>query len=165
MRRKMCLYFFMASSRPVLNGKASKEDLEIAEQLAPPREGWLFRSYLGLVLLSLLFALFVFVLGFGLDWLLLYKDDSIRQTVEFSDAAAALICGFVFLLFLRLYRQQRALLRQRVEVIANMNHHVRNALQVIEFNSYSTADKEKFEAIKSSVNRIQWALRELLPKL
>jgi len=57
------------------------------------------------------------------------------------------------------------MLRQRVEVIANMNHHVRNALQVIEFNSYSTADQQKLEAIKSSVNRIQWALRELLPKL
>lgn len=57
------------------------------------------------------------------------------------------------------------MLRQRVEVIANMNHHVRNALQVIEFTSYSNADKEQFEAVKSSVNRIQWALRELLPKI
>jgi signal transduction histidine kinase len=161
----MRLSFLMGTSRPVLNSNASKDEHDIAEQLAPPREGWLFRSYWGLAVLSLLFALLVFVLGFGLDWLLLYKDDSIRQTVEFSDAVAALICGFIFLLFLRLYRQQRALLRQRVEVIANMNHHVRNALQVIEFNSYSTADKEKFEAIKSSVNRIQWALRELLPKI
>ena len=125
----------------------------------------MFRSYWGIALLSLLFAVFVFVLGFGLDWMMLYKDDSIRQTVELSDAVSALICGFVFLLFLRLYRQQRAMLRQRVEVIANMNHHVRNALQVIEFNSYSTSDQEKLGAIKSSVNRIQWALRELLPKL
>ena len=64
-----------------------------------------------------------------------------------------------------LYRKQRAMLRQRVEVIANMNHHLRNALQVIEFNSYSTSDQEKLGAVKSSVNRIQWALRELLPKL
>ncbi len=155
----------MSTPHPVLNGKRRKEDAEIAEQLAPPQEGRLFRSYWGIALLSLLFALFVFVLGFGLDWVMLHQEDSIRQTIEFSDAVSALICGFVFLLFLRLYRQQRAMLRQRVEVIANMNHHVRNALQVIEFNSYSTSDQENLGAIKSSVNRIQWALRELLPKL
>jgi signal transduction histidine kinase len=155
----------MSTPHPVLNSKRRKEDSEIAEQLAPPQEGWLFRSYWGIALLSLLFALFVFVLGFGLDWVMLHHEDSIRQTIEFSDAVSALICGFVFLLFLRLYRQQRMMLRQRVEVIANMNHHVRNALQVIEFNSYSTSDQENLGAIKSSVNRIQWALRELLPKL
>ena len=155
----------MSTPHRAVDSKQRQVDAEIAEQLAPPREGKLFRSYWGIALLSLLFALFVFVLGFGLDWMMLHQDDSIRQTVELSDAVSALICGFVFLLFLRLYRQQRAMLRQRVEVIANMNHHVRNALQVIEFNSYSTSDQEKFGAIKSSVNRIQWALRELLPKL
>ena len=155
----------MSTPNPVLSSKRRKEDSEIAEQLTPPREGRLFRSYWGIALLSLLFALFVFVLGFGLDWVMLHQEDSIRQTIEFSDAVSALICGFVFMLFLRLYRQQRAMLRQRVEVIANMNHHVRNALQVIEFNSYSTSDQENLGAIKSSVNRIQWALRELLPKL
>jgi hypothetical protein len=155
----------MNTAHPVLNGKKQQEQSEIAEQLAPPPEGRLFRSYWGIGLLSLLFALFVFVLGFGLDWIMLHQEDSIRKTVELSDAVSALICGLVFLLFLRSYRQQRAMLRQRVEVIANMNHHVRNALQVIEFNSYSTSDQEKLAAMKSSVNRIQWALRELLPKL
>lgn len=155
----------MSTPHSALNDKQRLVESEITEQLAPPREGRLFRSYWGIALLSLLFAIFVFLLGSGLDWVLIHQDDSLRQTVELSDAAAALICGFVFMLFLRLYRQQRALLRQRVEVIANMNHHVRNALQVIEFNSYSTSDQQKLLAINSSVNRIQWALRELLPKL
>ena len=155
----------MSTPHSALNNEQRLVESEIAEQLAPPQEGRLFRSYWGIALLSLLFAIFVFLLGSGLDWVLIHQDDSLRQTVELSDAAAALICGFVFMLFLRLYRQQRALLRQRVEVIANMNHHVRNALQVIEFNSYSTSDQQKLLAISSSVNRIQWALRELLPKL
>jgi len=155
----------MSTLDRTLNSKAQKDELDIAEQLAPPPEGRLFRSHWGIALLAFLFGLFVFVLVFVLDWTLLHDRDSIRRTLELSDAAAAMICGFVFLLLLRSYRQQRAMLRQRVEVIANMNHHVRNALQVIEFNSYSTADQQKLEAIKSSVNRIQWALRELLPKL
>jgi signal transduction histidine kinase len=155
----------MVTPRPALSGKNRKDEFDLVEQLSPPREGRLFRSRWGIVLLALLFAMFVFVLGFGLDWFMLRQEDSIRRTVEISDAVSAVICGFVFLLFLRLYRQQRAMLRQRVEVIANMNHHVRNALQVIEFNSYSTADQEKLAAMKASVNRIQWALRELLPKI
>ena len=155
----------MSSPSPVVNGKTRREYPTVVEQLTPRPEGRWFRSFWGILFLSLLFGLFVFLLGSGLDWILLHQADSLRRTVELSDAASALICAFVFLLFLRSYRQQRAMLRQRVEVIANMNHHVRNALQVIEFNSYSNADQEKLEAVKSSVNRIQWALRELLPKI
>jgi two-component sensor histidine kinase len=56
-------------------------------------------------------------------------------------------------------------LRQRLEVIAEMNHHVRNALQVISLSTYSSADQKQLAAIKESVNRIQWALREVLPKM
>ena len=96
----------MSTPHRAVDSKQRQVDAEIAEQLAPPREGKLFRSYWGIALLSLLFALFVFVLGFGLDWMMLHQDDSIRQTVA-SDAVSALICGFVFLLFLRLYRQRR----------------------------------------------------------
>ena len=155
----------MSTPTPAVPRDSRPDAAEISEQLAPPPEKRLFRSFWGIALLSMLFALFVFVLGFGLDWTLLHDRDSIRRTLEFSDGIAALICGIVFLLFLRSYRQQRAMLRQRIEVIANMNHHVRNALQVIEFTSYSNSDKEKLTAIKSSVNRIQWALRELLPKI
>lgn len=154
----------MSSPSHVQSGKDNANHPELVEQLGPPLEPKLF-SFWGIAFLALCFAIFVFVLGFGLDWTLLHDKDSIRRTLEFSDASSAAICGLVFLLLLRSYRQRRAMLRQRVEVIANMNHHVRNALQVIEFTSYSNADKEQFEAVKSSVNRIQWALRELLPKI
>jgi hypothetical protein len=54
--------------------------------------------------------------------------------------------------------------RHKVEVIADMNHHVRNALQVISLTTHGN-DKEEIGVIRESVNRIQWALRELLPKI
>jgi hypothetical protein len=43
-----------------------------------------------------------------------------------------------------------------------MNHHIRNALQVI---TYATAadTEESVELIRDSVERIEWALREVLP--
>ena len=46
-----------------------------------------------------------------------------------------------------------------------MNHHVRNALQVISFAGYSTDSEQQLEHIRQGMNRIQWALQEVLPKL
>jgi len=46
-----------------------------------------------------------------------------------------------------------------------MNHHVRNALQVLIFHSAQAPDEEAVRAMKDSIDRIQWALREVLPNL
>jgi hypothetical protein len=61
-------------------------------------------------------------------------------------------------------QQRREYVRHKVEVIADMNHHVRNALQIISLTTHGK-DKQEIGAIRESVNRIQWALRELLPKI
>src|SRR5690348_8713116 len=51
----------------------------------------------------------------------------------------------------------------RLRVIAEMNHHIRNALQVITF--YSRKGQKQEVGIVEAVDRIQWALREVLPQL
>jgi hypothetical protein len=43
-----------------------------------------------------------------------------------------------------------------------MNHHVRNALQAISYVPY-TEQAKQILLIQQSVNRIQWALQEILP--
>jgi len=43
-----------------------------------------------------------------------------------------------------------------------MNHHVRNALQTISYVPY-TEQAKQILLIQQSVNRIQWALNEILP--
>lgn len=58
-------------------------------------------------------------------------------------------------------RRHRAILN-KVRVIAAMNHHVRNALQAISYAPYTEQEKQ-IQLISDSVNRIQWALREILP--
>jgi hypothetical protein len=58
-------------------------------------------------------------------------------------------------------RRHKAILN-KVRVIAAMNHHVRNALQTIAYSPY-TRQEEQIRLIGDSVNRIQWALREILP--
>jgi hypothetical protein len=51
----------------------------------------------------------------------------------------------------------------RMRVIAEMNHHVRNALQPILYSPYMKEQAEQVRIIQEGTERIQWALREVLP--
>jgi hypothetical protein len=56
--------------------------------------------------------------------------------------------------------------RQVMGMIADMNHHTRNALQVIVSRSVlSMADAKAVEDIRQAVGRIDWCLREILPNV
>jgi two-component sensor histidine kinase len=52
---------------------------------------------------------------------------------------------------------------RKLEVIRLMNHHVRNSLQVISFAALAPQQKELASEIRDAVQRIEWALREVLP--
>jgi signal transduction histidine kinase len=57
-------------------------------------------------------------------------------------------------------RQQAALLR--MQVISEMNHHIRNALGVISLTTDSIQNQQSVQVISESVERIEWTLREVL---
>jgi len=57
-------------------------------------------------------------------------------------------------------RREAALLR--MHVISEMNHHTRNALQAICLTAESTQNQQCIRVISESVDRIEWALREIL---
>ena len=59
-------------------------------------------------------------------------------------------------------RRQNRYLAERLEVIADMNHHVRNDLQVIQYSAYMTRNQEHIQRIEQSLGRIDWALRVVL---
>ena len=59
-------------------------------------------------------------------------------------------------------RQRRNILK-KLEVIRQMNHHVRNSLQVISFATSVPQQEQTMEQIQGAVERIEWALREVLP--
>jgi hypothetical protein len=69
------------------------------------------------------------------------------------------LCGLIVWSY---QRRQNRHLAERLEVIADMNHHVRNDLQVIQYSAYMTRDKEHIQRIEQSLGRIDWALREVL---
>jgi len=87
--------------------------------------------------------------------------DGVRGAMEYLDD---MILGVLAGLLVFAYEQKRhnAMLK-RMQVIADMNHHVRNALQAITLSCYAD-NTQQIQVIDESAKRIQWALRELLPQ-
>ena len=58
---------------------------------------------------------------------------------------------------------QHKLVLARIRMIADMNHHVRNALQQILYSPFLKEEAEQIRLIQEGTRRIEWALREVLP--
>ena len=101
----------------------------------------------------------IFFLGSLFDlWMHQYTR---RLPIEI--VANALIGVGVGLLVLLYEQRQRRNIIRRLEVIRLMNHHVRNSLQVISFAASVPQQEEFTDKLRSAVERIEWALREVLP--
>ncbi len=107
-----------------------------------------------------------FVLAFLVFWLGVVSDRlltrlSPNELFQFADHfIIAVVIGSVVLLY---ERRRRRYLEARLEVIREMNHHVRNALQVLSYTAMQQADEKTKMMMRDSVIRIDWALREILP--
>ena len=60
-------------------------------------------------------------------------------------------------------RHQHKLILEKMRVVADMNHHIRNALQPIMYSPYLKEQAEQVRIIQEGTRRIEWALREVLP--
>jgi signal transduction histidine kinase len=116
-----------------------------------------------LIVISVLFALVVFAISLVIDYILLANHDSPFSTIEISDILAAALAGVLFFKILQAQRKEQQHLMRRLEIISDMNHHIRNALQVIKLSKQEQS-KEVIN-IDDAVDRIQWALKEILPKM
>jgi hypothetical protein len=108
---------------------------------------------------------FSFLLGFGLFVLgailqgLLNQRGISGKSIYIDDMVLGALAGLVVFA----YEQRRSRdMAKKLAVISSMNHHVRNALQTISYVPYTEQGKQIL-LIQQSVNRIQWALREILP--
>src|SRR5690242_1886969 len=108
---------------------------------------------------------FSFLLGFGLFAFgalvqgVLGRLSITGISVYLDDLILGVLAGL--LVFAYEQRQSRDM-RKKLAVIAAMNHHVRNALQTISYLPYADQEKQ-VQMMQESVNRIQWALQEILP--
>jgi len=115
-------------------------------------------SLLRRISFSFLLGFALFVLGAGLQGVLQQRGVT-RTNAYVDDLVLGVLAGL--LVFAYEHRRSRDL-RQKLAVISAMNHHVRNALQTISYVPYTEQAKQML-LIQQSVNRIQWALNEILP--
>ena len=115
-------------------------------------------SLLRRISFSFLLGFALFVLGAGLQGVLQQRGVT-RTNAYVDDLVLGVLAGL--LAFGYEHRRSREL-RQKLAVISAMNHHVRNALQTIAYVPYTEQAKQML-LIQQSVNRIQWALNEILP--
>jgi len=115
------------------------------------------------VFVVLLVVLVVSVIGFAFDRLLLREGVHRVDIMALSNGLTGIAAGLLYLQVTHVERERRAATQERLRTIAEMNHHIRNALQVIAYASSTTDSAQSVELIRSSVERIEWALREVLP--
>ncbi|HZD96139.1 MAG TPA: hypothetical protein VE133_17900 [Candidatus Sulfotelmatobacter sp.] len=119
------------------------------------------------VFLSLLIVVLVSAIGFFLDRLLIKEGLPRLGMLILSNSVTGLFAGGLFYQAVREEKINRELMRARMKTIAELNHHIRNALQVIRFWGAAHRpgiDAMQLQLINDSVDRIEWALREVLPK-
>jgi hypothetical protein len=121
-------------------------------------------SRVRLIVVSLCVVLLVSVVGFGFDRLLRREGATRTDVLITSSGLTGIVAGFLFYTLSNQERERRRLVQQRLRIIAEMNHHIRNALQIINYATAAQSHADSVELIHRSVERIEWALREVLPE-
>jgi hypothetical protein len=111
-------------------------------------------------------AVFSFGLGCGI-FLLGVALRALLDSLGVSGVPAAvddMLIGILAGLLVFAYeRHQHKQILEKMRVISEMNHHVRNALQPIMYSPYLEEQAEQVRTIQEGTRRIEWALREVLP--
>jgi hypothetical protein len=81
-----------------------------------------------------------------------------------SNIFAGVIAGFVFVQRRIQEREKQEVLEDRLAKVADVNHHVRNALSVVVFYGKQSGNEHAAQLVQGAVDRIEWTLREVLPK-
>lgn len=118
--------------------------------------------------IAILIGFFAFTLGVIQDAFLSQEGFSRWSLIVISDVITGTIAGLLFYQFAKNVKSRHEMMRERMKTIAELNHHIRNALQVIKFwgaqHQNCSLDPMQLQHMKESVDRIEWALREVLPQ-
>ena len=108
---------------------------------------------------SVALGLGVFFLGsVSAAWLTLRN---VHGWLAFVDNFLAGLAACLIVLLYERWREREV--DKKLRTIRLMNHHVRNALQIISAASSSVDSAERTTMVQDAVRRIEWALREVLP--
>jgi signal transduction histidine kinase len=117
-------------------------------------------SYWLVILLALAIGGFAVLSNFGFDWLMhriirpVYASDLLEGTVATIFSAAALLN----------IQARRRELQARMQIVEDVNHHVRNALSSVVLSAALREDPELDKLVRDACERIDWVLSDVLPQ-
>jgi hypothetical protein len=111
------------------------------------------------VLIGFAVAALIFLCGGLLDWLV--RRQYLPETsLLMAGAVVSLAVGSLVVNTLTEVQQRYQVLVQRLQQIAELNHHIRNALQVIVFTNVPERSAEAIKKVNAAVMRIESVLQE-----
>lgn len=107
---------------------------------------------------ALLLGLMIGICGFGLDCLVHHAS-----RIYASDLYTCIVASALSYLVLIYEKRRRMILARRMEIAAEVNHHIRNALTAIVFSASVENDQSLQLILKDATERIDWVLTTVLP--
>jgi predicted PurR-regulated permease PerM len=105
-------------------------------------------------------GVFIFLSGGLLDWFVT-RQYLPRISLMLAGAAVALAVGvLVFQVLTEIQERYQAML-DRLERIGELNHHIRNALQVIAYHNVPERNERAIQQVNDELVRIESVLREV----
>jgi hypothetical protein len=119
----------------------------------------------GRISLILILALLAGVFEWTIHDLIQYfaPEPNIARILD-SSTIAFLIAAITWI-EIQAVQQRRRKVLEDMRVVSELNHHVRNALQVIQYASRVPEAKQQVQIIDESVERIDATLKELFPTI
>ena len=112
------------------------------------------------VLVGLAVGAFVYLSGGVLDWFVT-RQYLPRISLVLAGAAVALAVGLLVFQILTDVQERYQAMVDRLRRIAELNHHIRNALQVIAYYNVPERSERSIQQVNVEVLRIESALREV----
>jgi signal transduction histidine kinase len=103
-------------------------------------------------------------LGTELMHYILVPDIGRSRERLLAEGLSALLVSCLTAMLVHISRERHRLMMARMQVIAEVNHHIRNALSPISLSLETTENQQLNRMISEAVDRVDWALREILPR-
>jgi len=123
----------------------------------PARIGWR-SSYWLVVLLALSIGIFSVLLSLAVDWAM----HGMLRRVFASDLMEGAVAAILSAVALSRMQARRRELLIRMQIVEDVNHHVRNALTSIVLSASLHEDEDLNGRVKDACDRIDWVLSEVL---
>jgi signal transduction histidine kinase len=132
---------------------------------ATAKHPWVYRASIPkLLVVAALLGVLIWIVNAGLDLLWAKYNGMLVVLMGFVDALISFAFAAVLFKLMLAARARHRKVVQRLETIAEMNHEIRNALEEIQLTVHLTQNEQVIQNIRGAVQRIEWALREVLPK-